>query len=138
MHVQLFGSRLSPFVEKVARAFELKGIAFTLVPPRSPRDFKRWNPRTRKMPVIDIDGERVYDSTAILRLLDEIVPEPGLVDRDAGVAARQRFLEDWSDEALYWYGMGLRWSDANAAATVAQVVEDVGAPAPIRPLLGLV
>src|SRR5947209_4005460 len=116
MEAKLFGSRLSPFVEKVARALQLKGIAFTLVPPKSPADFKRWNPRTRKMPVVEIDGRRVFDSTLILRRLDQLVPEPPLFDRDAGVAARQRFLEDWSDESLYWYAIALRWSDAAGAA----------------------
>jgi glutathione S-transferase len=135
MRVQLFGSRLSPFVEKVARALELKRVAFTLVPPRMPADFKRWNPQTGKMPVLDVDGARTYDSSFILRHLDASIPEPPLFDGDPAVAARQSLLEDWSDESLYWYGMGLRWSDANAAATVDQVVADIGAPAVLRPLL---
>jgi glutathione S-transferase len=138
MRVQLFGSRLSPFVEKCARALHLKGMSFLLVPPRAPTDFKRWNPQTGKMPVLDVDGARTFDSSAILRRLDELVPTPALFDADPSVAARQRFLEDWSDEALYWYGMGLRWSDANAGATVAQVVNDIGAPSALRPILRLV
>src|SRR2546427_104606 len=50
MQATLFGSRVSPFVEKVARALQLKGIPFSLVSPKSPGDFKRWNPQTRKMP----------------------------------------------------------------------------------------
>src|SRR5439155_239475 len=119
MEAKLFGSRLSPFVEKVARALQLKGIAFTLVPPKSPADFKRWNAQTRKMPVVEIDGRRVFDSTLILRRLDQLVPEPPLLDRDAGIAARQRLLEDWSDESLYWYAMPLRLSGANAPGGAA-------------------
>ncbi len=138
MSLRLFGSRLSPFVEKVARALQLKGVDFTLVAPRSPFDFQRWNPQTGKMPVLEVDGERVYDSSVILRRLDTLVPQPPLFADDPQVAARQRFLEDWSDEALYWYGMALRWTPANASATVAQVVGDIGAPALARPLLGLV
>jgi glutathione S-transferase len=135
MEAKLFGSRLSPFVEKVARALQLKGIAFTLVPPKSPTDFKRWNAQTRKMPVVEIDGRRVFDSTLILRRLDQLVPEPPLFDRDAGIAARQRFLEDWSDESLYWYVMALRWADANAEATTTQVLGSIPAPAALRPVL---
>src|SRR5262249_47745270 len=114
MQVQIFGSRLSPFVEKVVRAVALKGLAYKLVDVKSPLDFKRWTPQTGKMRVLDIDGERTYASTLILRLLDARFPEPPLVDADPGVAARQRFIEDWSDEALYWYGMALRWADVNA------------------------
>jgi glutathione S-transferase len=69
------------------------------------------------MPVLDIGGERLYDSTLILRRLDVLIPEPPLHDADPRVAAYQRFLEDWSYESLYWYGMALRWSAANAAAS---------------------
>lgn len=135
MRIALFGSRLSPFVEKVARALMLKGLAFALVPPRLPTDFRRWNPQTGKMPVLDVDGERTVDSTLILRRLDALAPSPPLVAADPATAARQRFLEDWSDESLYWYAMGLRWAPANAAATADQVLADVGVPAPFRPLL---
>ena len=138
MRVQVFGSRLSPFVEKVVRALALKRVAYTLVDVRSPADFKRWNPQTGKMPVLEIDGERTYDSTFILRKLDALVPKPPLFDLDPQVAGRQRFLEDWSDEALYWYGMGLRWSDANADATVAQVMGSAPVPSVLRPLVGMI
>lgn len=136
--VRVFGSRLSPFVEKVVRALQLKGVRYDLVAPRLPTDFRRWNPQTGKMPVLDVDGARTFDSTLILRRLDELVPAPALFDADPATAARQRFLEDWSDESLYWYGMGLRWSDANALATATQVAGDVGAPAILAPVLRLI
>jgi hypothetical protein len=67
-----------------------------------------------------------------------LTPTPSLLDGDPAIAACQRFLEDWSDESLYWYGMALRWSEGNASATVAPVVGDIGAPALFRPLLGTV
>ena len=86
----VFGSRLSPFVEKVVRALALKGIDFELVPPRGPRDFSRWNPQTKKMPVLEIDGERTYDSTFIIRRLEELVPDPPLTAGDGATAAAQR------------------------------------------------
>jgi glutathione S-transferase len=120
------------------RAVNLKRCAYTLVDVKSPLDFKRWNPQTGKMPVLDVDGERTYDSTLVLRALDTRFPEPPLVDADPNVAARQRFLEDWSDEALYWYGMALRWADVNADATVAQVVGSIPLPSVVRPLIGMI
>lgn len=134
----VFGSRLSPFVEKVVRALKLKGFRISLVEPKSPADFKRWNPQTGKMPVLEIDGERVYDSTFILRRLDELCPQPPLFEEDPVIAARQRFLEDWSDESLYWYIMGLRWCDQNAKATATQIVAALPVPPLVRPLLRLV
>jgi glutathione S-transferase len=66
------------------------------------------------------------------------VPAPPLFDPDPAVAARQRFLEDWSDESLYWYVMALRWTDVNAKAAAAQVLAELPLPALVRPLLGLV
>ena len=126
----VFGSRLSPFVEKVVRALSLKGIAFRLEEPRSPRDFARWNPQTRKMPAVTLDGQHLYDSTFIIRRLDELVPAPPLLSPDGLTAAKQRLLEDWADESLYWYGMALRWSPKNEAASARQIL--AGLPAAIR------
>ncbi len=133
--VLLFGNRLSPFVEKVARGLLLKKMDFQLVEPRTPLDFARWNPQARKIPVVEIDGARVYDSTFILRRLDEIVPQPPFVSRDRAAAASQRHLEDWSDESLYWYGMALRWTAKNAPATASQIFGAL--PAWLRPLAQL-
>lgn len=136
MKATLYGSRLSPFVEKVARALQLKAIDFATVDVRGPNDLKKWNPTTGKMPVLDIGGASLFDSTLILRKLDEIAPEPPLVSRDPTVAAKQRFIEDWSDESLYWYVMALRWNPVNVKATVAQLAAFM--PALLRPLAGIV
>jgi glutathione S-transferase len=134
-NVILFGSPISPFVDKVARALRVKRVPYTLREPQTPLDLGRWNPRTRKMPVLEIAGEREYDSTFILRRLDLRVPEPPLYAADPPTAARQRFLEDWSDESLYWYGMALRWCEANAVATADQIAATLPVPALVRPLL---
>ena len=135
MKATLFGGRLSPFVEKVARAMQLKGIEIDLVEPKSPLDFKKWNPQTGKMPVLELDGRRYYDSTIICRKLDEVVPAPPLVSPDAETAAKQRFIEDWSDESLYWYTMAFRWAPENERETVAQISGLL--PWPVRPLGGI-
>ena len=133
--ITVFGSRLSPFVEKVARGLQLKKIEYELVPPQGFGDLRRWSPQTGKMPVADINGERIYDSTLILRRINELFPEPPLLSRDPEIAAAQRQLEDWADESLYWYVMALRWTRKNARATVGQITE--GAPALRRALLGV-
>ena len=111
--VTVYGSSLSPFVEKVRRGLALKKVDYELVPPKSPFDLRRWNPQTGKMPVVEIDGERTYDSTFILRRLDALFTEPTLVSTDPATAAGQRLLEDGSDEALYFCVMALRWSKRN-------------------------
>jgi glutathione S-transferase len=130
--IVLFGERLSPFVEKVARALGRKRLRFERVGVRSPADFAKWNPTARKMPVLEVDGVRVFDSTFILRKLDELAPDPPLFDRDPSIAAAQRLLEDWSDEALYWQVMALRWVPQHADASARQIA--ASAPAFLRPL----
>ena len=77
--VTIYGSRLSPFVEKVIRGVQRKALAWELIEPKSPADLGKWNPQTGKMPVVDFAGERLFDSTFILRRLDELVPNPPLV-----------------------------------------------------------
>jgi glutathione S-transferase len=111
---------------------QLKGLTFKLVEPRSPTDFKKWNSRTQKMPVLELGSERHIDSTFILRKLEELAPQPSVFAADPGDAARQRLLEDWSDESLYWYGMGCRWAPENEAETVAQLA--VTLPPILRPI----
>jgi glutathione S-transferase len=131
--ISLFGSRLSPFVEKVALALALKRLDFELIAPRGPADLRRWNPQARKMPVLEIDGDRVYDSTFIARRLDALVPDPPLLSADAPAAAAQRLLEDWCDESLYWQVLALRWSRPRAAADA--LLAAVPLPALLRPLV---
>jgi glutathione S-transferase len=129
--VEIVGAKISPFVEKVVRAAEYKKIAFTHRDPTSFGEMAKLNPVTRKMPVAIFGDVMVYDSTFILREFEELAPDPPLLAADAQVAAAQRQLEDWSDEALYWYLMALRWAPENEARTVEQVA--VYAPRAMRP-----
>ena len=134
MAIILYGNRLSPFVEKVYRGLMLKQIPFQQHEPHSPFDLRRNNPTTGKMPALDLNGHRLFDSTLILRALDEFKPEPPLLSSDSQVAAQQRLLEDWADESLYWYGMVLRWNiPANAARTIESIFKDL--PPILRPLI---
>ena len=117
----ILGATLSPFVSKVLAAADYKRFTYTFKEVLKPQDLKKINPATGKMPVLRVDGELVYDSTEILRRFDALEPRPALLAEDATIAARQRILEDWSDESLYWYLMALRWSPENEARTVAQL-----------------
>jgi len=133
MKVSVFGTRLSPFVEKVVRGLQLKGVSFELVEPKGPTDLRKWNPQTGKMPVVEFDGEKVYDSTLILRRLDQLVRVPPLFADDPVAAANQRQLEDWADESLYWYVMAFMWTPKNSGATANRNLSFV--PGLLRPLL---
>lgn len=132
--VTVYGSRLSPFVEKVVRALHWKKLDYELVPMRGPGEMRRRSPVTRKMPAADVDGERLYDSTFILRRLDELAPEPRLYATGAEQAAAQRVLEDWADESLYWLRLALLAREP--AATARMLLDDLDPPRLLRPVLG--
>ena len=135
MKITLYGFRISPFVEKVIRGVQYKGLAWEIQAPSGLTGMRKWSPRTGKMPVADIAGERLYDSTFILRRLDELTPNPPLVSPDPVIAARQRHMEDWSDESLYWNVMAFRWSPSNGRASAERVLDAISPPAPLRPLI---
>ncbi len=101
--ITLYGPRGVPFVEKVVRGLSLKKLAFELREPESPEDHRRWSPETGRLPVIEIGGERIHDSTNILLRVDELFPEPPLVDSDPRTARSQLRLVTWVDESLFWY-----------------------------------
>lgn len=105
--IVLYGPGSAPFTEKVVRALALKGLDFELREPRGPEDYLRWNPETGLLPLLDIHGERVHDSTAILLRLDELFPEPPLLSSEPRTRAAQRNLEHWVDESFFFYW--LRW-----------------------------
>jgi glutathione S-transferase len=131
--IVLHGSRLSPFVEKAYRALRYKGLDFEWIDLGSPLELRKLNPVTSKMPVAFFDGERVYDSTLILRRAEELQAEPPYYAADAETAASQRRLEDWSDESLYWMAMALRWTPKNASATANQILATL--PGLLRPVV---
>jgi glutathione S-transferase len=103
--IALYGPAQAPFTEKVRRALIYKGVEFELREPRTLEDYRRWSPKTGMLPVLDIDGEHVPDSTEILLRLDALYPEPPLLSSDPKVAEQQRQLEDWADASFLWYYM---------------------------------
>jgi glutathione S-transferase len=104
-------------VEKVLRALELKELPYQLQVSVGLGELEQIGPNPNKVPVVRIGDTWVYDSTFILRELDRIQPAPPLFSAVPVVAAEQRRLEDWADEALYFCVYAIRWSDRHAAAT---------------------
>ena len=103
--ITLYGPAQAPFTEKVRRALIYKGVDFELREPRTLEDYKRWSPKTGMLPVLDIRGEHIPDSTDILLRLDALYPEPPLLSADPKLAQQQRQLEDWADISFLWYYM---------------------------------
>jgi glutathione S-transferase len=56
--------------------------------------------RHRRLPIVEIDGRRIGDSTAIIAALEQHKPDPPLYPADPEERRRALELEDWFDEEL--------------------------------------
>jgi glutathione S-transferase len=125
----------------VKRALELKGIEHRVVewPPAAHVVPQTLLFRRRTVPGLKLDdGERISGSRAILRRLDELVPDPPLVPVDG--AARERVLEAerWGDEWLQpLVRRVLWWALDHRPTAIGSYQEHSTLPLPpaIRPLL---
>src|SRR5687768_13379899 len=104
---------MSPPCGKVHMALALKGLAYEVRNVENPWQAKRYNPRGR-VPALTCEGETVVDSSDIVAWLDRRFPEPRLFPVAPGERAMAKIWEDWADEVLYFYLLGVRWCiDAN-------------------------
>jgi glutathione S-transferase len=132
--IVVYGPRETPFTLKVTRALRLKGLPFESVEPRSLEDYRRFSPETGLLPVIEVEGRRIHDSSAILDFLEERFPEPSLLSSDPRIAREQRRLEAWVSETFDYYI--LRWIRARGIEVSSEPGEGKGGPMSRRGLIG--
>lgn len=98
----------SPFGRSVLAALEEKGARYRLSPVapgamRSPEHLAR-HPFGR-VPVLEHDGFMLYETQAILRYLDRVLPAPALTPADPKRAARMDQVMNINDWYLF-HGVG--------------------------------
>lgn len=102
---------ISPFCVKVQKVLDLKQLPYRIEEYAGLRALKsKGLSAAGKLPVLDYDGERIADSSAIARFVDQRHPAPPLVPATLD-AHLVHLLEDWADESLYWYQLWLRMFD---------------------------
>jgi glutathione S-transferase len=101
---------ISPFCRKVRKVLAHKGVPYRTV------EYNGLRARAvaglsaaGKLPVLDYDGERLQDSSAIFDFLEAKHPAPPLVPGDPEARALALTLEDWADESLYFLELFLRF-----------------------------
>lgn len=120
---------ISPFCQKVARALRYKGLPFEVVNYNGMLATRVAGlTKVGKVPVLDIDGQRLQDSTRIVRHLDEHFPQRPLYPAHPQQRAVVELWEDWSDELLYWYEVYYRVRDPLAFAQAVRYATE-GRPA---------
>jgi glutathione S-transferase len=90
------------------------------------------------LPILDIDGQSISDSTRIIEELERRWPEPPLYPADPAERARALELEDFFDEEVAPYmRQQLFWEMSRDNARSAEGLRVLGAPTPPGPLAGL-
>jgi glutathione S-transferase len=104
MAVVLWHIELSHYSEKARWALDYKSIAYGLRTPmpglHGPRALMLTRGKQRRLPVMELDGRRIGDSTAIIAALEAYQPDPPLYPADPAQKARALELEDFFDERL--------------------------------------
>jgi microsomal prostaglandin-E synthase 2 len=132
-NVTLYQFELCPYCHKVKAAMEAKGIAFTKVEV-NPMNKKELPPlpdgAPRKVPVIRVNGDTVFDSTKIVEYL-EARDSSGLrlTPSDPQLREKSELVERWVNDDLSYvlptviYGT---WGEALKAAQVVAKTSNFG------------
>jgi glutathione S-transferase len=98
----------------VEKALSMKGLSYSVFewPPPLHAPMQRLIFGARTVPALRLGDVKVQGSRAIMRRLDELVPEPALFPSDPAHRARVEAAERWGDEVfqpiareLIWFGM---------------------------------
>ena len=129
----LYEFELCPYCQKVRAGLELKGIAYERVQvnPMNKKELPTLPPSApRKVPVLAIDGEVLWDSTEILGYLDaHFAGPPAFLPAEEAARAKTQEVEAWVDDALTFalptviYGT---WVEAVKAAQVTARTSNFG------------
>ena len=108
----------SPFCRKVGHMLRFKGLQYDVVNYNGLRGIMALRlSQVGKLPVLDVKGQRIQDSTHIARFLDEQFPNTKpLYPADVRSRALVELWEDWADEVLYWFEGYFRLNDPKALA----------------------
>ena len=115
----------SPFCDKIRRVLRYKGIPFEIHewPLMEAASIPEKNP-AGKLPILEIDGETISDSTDIAVALEKRKPTPSLIPTDPADRGRVLALEDWADESLYFYEMTTRFGETDFEKNLPKLLPD--------------
>jgi len=120
---------VSPYCAKVRRILRHKRLPFRTVEYNGLRALRvRKLSAAGKLPVLDYDGQRITDSSAIAAYLEMRHPQPALFPDHPRQRAMAALWEDWADESLFWFEVYFRVHDT-AALDLAATAICAGRPA---------
>jgi len=137
--ITLYQFSSSPFTEKVSRILSLKGLDYQIdeVNRLKTKQYRDASP-FGKFPAIDIDGQKVCDSTDIAYALDNKYPQNKIIPEDEKLHAQMHIIEDWADESLYFYEMTMRVSWVHNVKNMLPKIKSTLPPLPEWMLLKII
>jgi glutathione S-transferase len=127
---------ISHYSEKARWALDYKGIeAERRTPvPGMHIPYVLWLTRGRgyTLPVLELDGRRYADSTAIIEALEKRFPGPPLYPSDSADLGRALELEDFFDEEVAPYARRAAFHEMRKDDRWEDVVEQLTPPNPLR------
>ena len=125
--ITLYQFAASPFCDKIRRVLRYKRVPFSIYEwPLAEVPLIREKNPAGKLPMVEIDGTLIPDSTSIALEIERRYPTPLLVPADPAQRAQVLVLEDWADESLYFYEMTTRFGDQDFDANIGKLL--AGAP----------
>jgi glutathione S-transferase len=100
--LKLTGAGLSPFTRKTRVALAEKGLAYEhdpMAPFGVSAEYKRKHP-LGKIPLLEVDGRPLPDSSAICAYLEKLQPTPALYPSEPFEYARAIWFEELADSAV--------------------------------------
>lgn len=130
---------ISPFCNKARRMLRFKGVDFDVVeyPGFSATRAMKLSP-AGKLPVLDIDGERIQDSSNIAEWLEQRIPDPPLYPDTPRKRAVARVWEETADESLFWFELYFRFADEPEACAASVDLLCAGRTGVERALFGAI
>jgi glutathione S-transferase len=124
--ITLYQFAASPFCDKIRRVLRYKQLPFTIHewPIAEVGSIREKNP-AGKLPILEIDGTLIPDSTAIALELEKRHPSPPLLPAEPAQRALVLALEDWADESLYFYEMSTRFGEQDFEANLPKLLPGV-------------
>lgn len=114
--IALFDWGPSPFCMKVRAVLEHKGLPYRRLPALSHLLELQRRSAVGKVPALDLDGELHVDSTDIVHELERRFPSPAVLPRAPRDRAQCHVLEEYADEALYFFGLYYHWHEPQGRA----------------------
>ncbi len=100
--MKLYGSDACPFVHRARLTLAEKGLEheYVAIDLRNKPDWFHDVLPSGKVPLLEHDGHRIWESAIICEYLEEAFPEPALLPRQPGDRARSRLWIEWLSSNL--------------------------------------